>query len=167
VRRRTDASAAKACNRQATADAKDALMTCQDQRDARLAVCARLGPAPYAPAIDPANFVDATGNPLPITIHHPLFRGRRRRVWSTTNLEAHPAVGDFYRQEFLLKDAEDLAEVNSRDGPGCGGPHEPIHRRSRGHVPLAVAAIIAHQLVSRRRTPRRAQASSTADTPSV
>ena len=28
-------------------------------------------------------------------------------------MEAHPAVGDFYRQEFLLKDAEDMAEVVS------------------------------------------------------
>jgi hypothetical protein len=26
-------------------------------------------------------------------------------------MEAHPAVGDFYRQEFLLSDAEDVAEV--------------------------------------------------------
>ena len=30
-------------------------------------------------------------------------------------MQAHPAVGDFYRQEFLLKDAEDLAEVSSID----------------------------------------------------
>jgi hypothetical protein len=28
-------------------------------------------------------------------------------------MKAHPAVGDFYRQEFLLKDAEDVAEVIS------------------------------------------------------
>ncbi len=28
-------------------------------------------------------------------------------------MEAHPAVGDFYRQEFLLGEAEDLAEVSS------------------------------------------------------
>jgi hypothetical protein len=30
-------------------------------------------------------------------------------------MEAHPAVGDFYRQEFLLTEAEDLAEVASAD----------------------------------------------------
>jgi hypothetical protein len=30
-------------------------------------------------------------------------------------MEAHSAVGDFYRQEFLLGDAEDLAEVSSVD----------------------------------------------------
>ncbi|MBI3636089.1 MAG: hypothetical protein HY216_07720 [Candidatus Rokubacteria bacterium] len=28
-------------------------------------------------------------------------------------MEAHPTIGDFYRQEFLLKDAEDMAEVVS------------------------------------------------------
>jgi hypothetical protein len=28
-------------------------------------------------------------------------------------MKAHPAVGDFYRQEFLLNEAEDLAEVLS------------------------------------------------------
>jgi hypothetical protein len=196
-----DASAGKACREQASADIKDALMTCKDQHDARLTVCARLGPAPYAPAIDPAAFTDATGRPLPIT--NPLFpltpgttfiyegqtaaglerdefavthntrtilgvtvvevhdtvttggvltedtldwfaQDRAGNVWyfgenseqlegglivglegSWTGgvdgavpgivMEAHPAVGDFYRQEFLLKDAEDLAEVSSLD----------------------------------------------------
>ena len=28
-------------------------------------------------------------------------------------MKAHPAIGDFYRQEFLLREAEDLAEVKS------------------------------------------------------
>ena len=28
-------------------------------------------------------------------------------------MEAHPAIGDFYRQEFLLGEAEDVAEVSS------------------------------------------------------
>jgi len=31
-------------------------------------------------------------------------------------MKAHPAVGDFYRQEFLLGDAEDVAEVTSTTG---------------------------------------------------
>ena len=30
-------------------------------------------------------------------------------------MEAHPAVGDFYRQEFLLNKAEDFARVLSLD----------------------------------------------------
>jgi hypothetical protein len=196
-----DASAAKACNQQAASDAKDALMTCTDQHDARLAVCEKLGPAPYAPAIDPANFTDTMGRPLPINnvlfplvpgttfiyegqtagglehdefavthntrtilgipaveVHDTVTTGgvltedtldwfaqdKDGNVWymgenskqiedglivglegSWTSgidgaqpgiiMEAHPAVGDFYRQEFLLKDAEDLAEVASVD----------------------------------------------------
>jgi hypothetical protein len=28
-------------------------------------------------------------------------------------MKAHPAIGDFYRQEFLLNEAEDLAEVGN------------------------------------------------------
>jgi len=196
-----DVSAVRACNQQASADSKDALAGCKEQRDARLAVCAKLGPAPYAPAIDPANFTDAMGRPLPITnvlfplspgttfiyegqtaaglerdefevthttrtilgvtvveVHDVVFTGgvltedtldwfaqdKDGNVWyfgenskqlegglivglegSWTSgvdgaqpgivMEAHPAVDDFYRQEFLLKDAEDLAEVASVD----------------------------------------------------
>jgi hypothetical protein len=196
-----DAATAHACNQQASADVKDALASCKDQHDARLAVCARLGPAPYLPAIDPANFVDAMGHPLPIdNVLFPLTPGttfvyegqtaaglerdefavthatrtilgiacvevhdtvttagvltedtldwfaqdRDGNVWymgenskqldgglivglegSWTSgvdsaqpgiiMKPHPAKGDFYRQEFLLKDAEDLAEVSSTD----------------------------------------------------
>ena len=160
-------------------------------------MCDRLGPAPYAPAIDPANFVSTIDNPLfplvPGTTfiydgqtadgleldelrRHPQHpddldvtcvevhdtvtvdgrltedtldwfcagRGRQRLVlrrefagsspmaassWARRLvgrsgvdgaqpgivMEAHPDVGDFYRQEFLLGDAEDLAEVASLD----------------------------------------------------
>ena len=170
-------------------------MTCKGQRDARLAACARLGPAAYAPPIDPVNFVATIDNPLfPLTpgttfiyegqtaaglehdefavthntrtilgvtcveVHDTVTTGgvltedtldwfaqdSTGNVWyfgenskqladgltvglegSWTGgvdgaepgivMEAHPAVGDFYRQEFLLKDAEDLAEVTSVD----------------------------------------------------
>jgi len=196
-----EVSAAKACRQQTSMDVKDALMSCKDQHDARLAVCAKLGPAPFAPVIDPANFTDAMGHPLPITnvlfplspgttfiyegqtaaglehdefavthatrmilgvtvveVHDTVTTGgvltedtldwfaqdKDGNVWyfgenskqledglvvglegSWTSgidgaqpgvvMEAHPAVGDFYRQEFLLKDAEDLAEVTSAD----------------------------------------------------
>ena len=41
-------------------------------------------------------------------------------------MKAHPAVGDFYRQEFAARNAEDLAEVISSDrirhGPFRAGP---------------------------------------------
>jgi hypothetical protein len=196
-----DVGAAKACNQQASLDVKDALTTCKDQHDARRAVCAKLGPAPYAPAIDPANFTDAMGKPLPIDnvlfplppgttfvyegqtaagferdefavthntrtilgvtcveVHDTVTTGgvltedtldwfaedKAGNVWYFGEnskqiegglvvgiegtwtggvdggvpgivMEAHPVLGDFYRQEFLLKDAEDVAEVSSVD----------------------------------------------------
>jgi len=196
-----DVGAAKACDQQATLDAKDALTTCKDQHDARLAVCAKLGPAAYAPTIDPANFTDAMGRPLAIDnvlfplspgttfvyegqtaaglehdefavthntrtilgvpcveVHDTVTTGgvltedtldwfaqdKAGNLWYFGEnskqiegglvvgiegtwtggvdgavpgiiMEAHPALGDFYRQEFLLKDAEDVAEVASVD----------------------------------------------------
>jgi hypothetical protein len=190
-----DAAAAKACSQQAATDAKDALGECKDQEEARQGVCERLGPAPYAPAIDPTNYTTTIDNPLfplvPGTTfvyegqgpdgleHNEVAVTHNTRIilgvtcvevhdTVTTNgvltedtldwfaqdlagnvwyfgensksldggivtslegsweagvdgaqpgivMEAHPAVGDFYRQEFLLTEAEDLAEVSSLD----------------------------------------------------
>jgi hypothetical protein len=59
----TDSSAMQACNAQAAADAKDARSTCAEQRTSRIATCTRLGPAPYSPVIDPADFVTTIDNP--------------------------------------------------------------------------------------------------------
>src|SRR5262249_34544506 len=161
----------------------------KDERQFRLATCARLGAAPYIPAIDPANFVATIHNP-----YNPLIPGttfiyegqtaqglEHNEVSVTTNprgifgitcgevldtgeltertlewfaedkdgnvwyfgenseelagglvvdlggsfaagvdgaepgiiMKAHPAVGDFYRQEFDLGNAKDVAEVLS------------------------------------------------------
>ncbi len=190
-----DRDAAKACVQQASADAKDEVQSCKDQADYRKVVCGRLGPAPYAPAIGPANFTSST------TIDNPLFPlvpgttfiyegqtadgfehvefavthatkvilgitcvevhdtaaldgvlSEDTRDWFAQDddgnvwyfgentaiienglpvdlsgswtggvagaqpgivMEASPAVGDFYRQEFSLGNAEDLAEVTS------------------------------------------------------
>jgi hypothetical protein len=190
-----DAAAAKSCGQQASTEAKDALDECKDQHDARQAVCDRLGPAPYAPAIDPANYTTTIDNPLfplvpgttfvyegqgpdglehnEVAVTHNVrmilgvtcvevhdtvttngvltedtldwfAQDLAGNVWYfgensksvdgglVTSLEgsweagvdgaqpglvmeAHPAVGDFYRQEFLLTEAEDLAEVSSLD----------------------------------------------------
>ena len=190
-----DASTVKACSQQAAADAKDATGECKDQEDARFGVCERLGPAPYAPPIDPLNYTTTIDNPLfplvpgttfvyegqgpdglehnevAVTHNTRLILGvtcvevhdtvvtngvltedtldwfaqdLAGNVWYfgensksldggvVTSLEgsweagvdgaqpgiimeAHPAVGDFYRQEFLLTEAEDLAEVSSLD----------------------------------------------------
>jgi hypothetical protein len=190
-----DAAAAKACSQQASTDAKDALGECKDQQDARQTVCDRLGPAPYAPAVDPDNYTTTIDNPLFPLVPGTTFvyqgqspDGLERDEFAVTHntrtilgvtcvevrdtvtvdgvlkedtldwfaqdlagnvwyfgenskgidgglvtslegsweagvdgaqpgivMEAHPAVGDFYRQEFLLNEAEDLAEVSSVD----------------------------------------------------
>jgi hypothetical protein len=190
-----DPAARKSCAEQATADKQDASQSCKEGRDFRLATCRRLGPAPYSPAIDPANFVATIDNPyLPlvpgttlvyegqtadgvehnevavthntrtilgipcvevldtVTLNGELTertldwfaQDKDGNVWyfgensqelagglivdlggSFTAgvdgaqpgiiMEAHPAVGDFYRQEFDLGNAEDLAEVLSLD----------------------------------------------------
>ena len=188
-----DPGAAQACRAQAAADAKDARGTCTAQRKFRIDTCNKLGPAPYSPAIDPANFVatvDNPFNPLPpgttyvyegntsaglehnevavthntrvidgvtcvevldtVTINGELTertldwfaQDKDGNVWYFGEnseelsgglvvdlggsfaagvagaepgiiMKAHPAVGDFYRQEFDLGNAEDLAEVLS------------------------------------------------------
>ena len=43
-----DPAAWESCRNQASADLDDALQTCDEQKDARVAACARLGPARYA-----------------------------------------------------------------------------------------------------------------------
>jgi len=189
----TDPAAQAQCQSQASADLNDAQQTCQEQNDVRLAACARLGPAPYDPVIDPSNFVARIDNPyFPLTpgttfiyegqtaegFEHDEFAVTRNtkviqgvtcvevhdtvtldgeltedtldwfaqdtdgNVWyfgeNTHELEdglittidgtfmagvngdkpgivmkAHPAIGDFYRQEFSLANAEDFAETIS------------------------------------------------------
>lgn len=188
-----DPTAVKPCKDQAAADAADAASNCKDERDLRKTVCARLGETPYAPLIDPANFVATIDNPLfPVSpgttfvyegqtadgLEHDEFavthntkvilgvtcvevhdtakvdgvltedtrdwfaQDTAGNVWyfgentatvldglpqslegSWTGgvdgaqpgiiMEAAPAVGDFYRQEFLVGEAEDMAEVKS------------------------------------------------------
>ena len=188
-----DPGARAQCQSQASADLNDARLTCQEQNDARLAACARLGGAPYDPVIDPSNFVTRIDNPyFPLTpgttfiyeghtaqgfvhvefavthntrviqgitcveVHDTVTtdgemtedtldwfaQDRDGNVWyfgeNTHELEdglittidgtfmagvngdkagiimkAHPAIGDFYRQEFSLANAEDFADTLS------------------------------------------------------
>ncbi len=190
-----DPSLSKTCLQQASMDRKDALQSCKDENGLRLMVCARLGPGPYAPAIDPANFTNSTvidNEFFPLTpgttfiyegqtaegFEHVEFavthvtkmilnincvevhdtrkvdgkvvedtrdwfaQDNERNVWyfgeNTTLvsdglptdlsgswtggvdgaqpgivMKGQPAIGDFYRQEFSLTNAEDLAEVKS------------------------------------------------------
>ncbi len=196
-----DASAQMMCGHAAVTAAKDEQQSCRDKRKLWKGVCARLGPAPYSPVVDPANFPTST------TIDNPFFplkpgttfvyegqtadgfehvefavthatrtimnipcvevhdvrkvagkvledtrdwfaQDKFGNVWYlgentalvdglalvdgglptdlsgswTTGvdgaepgfvMEGHPTVGDFYRQEFLVGEAEDLAEVKS------------------------------------------------------
>jgi hypothetical protein len=188
-----DPDARASCRNQASAGLDDALQSCADQNDVRLAACDRFGPAPYDPVIDPSNFVAQVDNPyFPLTpgttfiyegqtrqgFEHDEFavthrtrvilgvrcvevhdtvktdgeltedtldwfaQDRDGNVWyfgeNTHELEhglittiegtfmagvngdkpgiimkAHPAIGDFYRQEFSLNNAEDFAETRS------------------------------------------------------
>jgi hypothetical protein len=188
-----DPAARAQCQSQASADLNDARETCNEQNDARLAACDRLGGAPYDPVINPSNFVARIDNRyFPLTpgttfiyegqtaegFEHDEFavtdntrvilgvtcvevhdtvttdgeltedtldwfaQDRDGNVWyfgeNTHELEdglittidgtfmagvngdkpgivmkAHPAIGDFYRQEFSLANAEDFAETLS------------------------------------------------------
>ena len=188
-----DPDARASCRNQASADLDDALQSCADQNEVRLAACDRFGPAPYDPVIDPSNFVAQVNNPyFPLTpgttfiyegqtrqgFEHDEFavthrtrvilgvrcvevhdtvktdgeltedtldwfaQDRDGNVWyfgeNTHELEhglittiegtfmagvngdkpgiimkAHPNIGDFYRQEFSLNNAEDFAETRS------------------------------------------------------
>jgi len=188
-----DPDARASCRNQASADLDDALQSCADQNDVRLAACDRFGPAPYDPVIDPSNFVAQVDNPyFPLTpgttfiyegqtqqgFEHDEFavthrtrvivgvrcvevhdtvktdgeltedtldwfaQDRDGNVWyfgeNTHELDhglittiegtfmagvngdkpgiimkAHPLIGDFYRQEFSLNNAEDFAETRS------------------------------------------------------
>lgn len=182
-----------ACAGEATAEKNDTLTGCQDEFQVRVDACDLLGPDPYDPVIDQANFVSEIDNPFnPLipgttfiyegqttdgfehdeiavthskrvvdgvsctvvrdTVHldgkltedtidffaqdkdgnvwyfgeatHELENGLITTIDGTflsgvnrakpgIIMEAHPKVGDFYRQEFDLRNAEDFAKVTS------------------------------------------------------
>ncbi len=60
----SDPAARKACRRQAQADNRSALRTCNNQFSARQAICKRVGERPYDPVINPANFTNKIDNPF-------------------------------------------------------------------------------------------------------
>lgn len=59
----SDRLAAETCAREARAAFTAAVKECAEVREARDQVCVRVGPAPYDPVIDPANFVRGITNP--------------------------------------------------------------------------------------------------------
>ena len=58
-----DPPARESCRNQALTDLNDTRQTCEAQKDARLAACERLGPAPYDPVI--------VSDDLPVLHAHP------------------------------------------------------------------------------------------------
>jgi hypothetical protein len=85
-----DPDARASCRNQASADLDDALQSCADQNDVRLAACDRFGPAPYDPVIDPSNFVARVDNP-----YFPLTPG-------TTFIYEGQTQQDFEHDEFAV-----------------------------------------------------------------
>ncbi|MGH2669271.1 MAG: hypothetical protein ACRDH5_09190 [bacterium] len=59
----SDGQASEDCKIAAREARSEALAECRDVREARDEVCADLGPGPYDPVIDPANFVSEIDNP--------------------------------------------------------------------------------------------------------
>src|SRR5678816_487076 len=86
----SNSPARTACQKDAAATQKDDLSTCLEQFDARDDACDRLGPAPYDPVINPANFVTTIDNP-----YFPLKPG------TTFIYEGHTADG-FEHSEFAV-----------------------------------------------------------------
>lgn len=58
-----DAAEAKECLDENRGTRAEALEECADSREVRDEICEKLGPAPYDPVIDPANFVSRINNP--------------------------------------------------------------------------------------------------------
>src|SRR5256886_4425431 len=86
----SDPSARQACQDRAQADLNDAQQTCQAGFVVRQSSCDKLGPAPYDPVIDPANFVARIDNP-----YFPLQPG-------TTFIYEGRMPGGFERDEFAV-----------------------------------------------------------------
>jgi hypothetical protein len=72
-----DAAARTECMAESAASEEDAEAECAANRQARLDICKALGEQPYAPKIDPRNFVDPSriGNGVPPNAFWPLVRG--------------------------------------------------------------------------------------------
>jgi hypothetical protein len=187
----SDPQSRHACNQNANSDYQSALTSCDDQFTTRQQICQKVGPGPYDPFIDPANFSTKIDNPYfplkpgttyiyegptsegfirntvavttrtkiidgvtTVEVHDHVFtdgqltedtldwyaQDKEGNVWyfgedsdELVNgrvsslggswqagvagaspgivMKAHPKVGEFYRQEFLLNTAEDAAGV--------------------------------------------------------
>jgi len=93
---RADPDEAGGCAEEAAEARAEKAAGCAAQADARLALCARLGEAPYDPVLDPAAFVDphAIGDTVEPNRYLPLVAGNR---WA-------------YRGSFVDEDGETVTE---------------------------------------------------------
>jgi len=105
----SDPAARQACQDQALANLSDAQQTCQAGFVVRQTACEKLGPAPYDPVIDPANFVTTIDNP-----YFPLQPG-------TTFIYGGQMPGGFERDEVAVTH-------NTRviDGVTCVEVHDSV-----------------------------------------
>jgi hypothetical protein len=119
-----DRKAKKACDQQAAADATDALASCKEQDSLRQDVCDRLGPAPYVPVVDPANFTHST------TIDNPYFPLPPGKTFVYEGTVTEEPAG-FEHVEFIVTHTtrviQDITCVEVHDKRFLdpdGGPHE-------------------------------------------
>lgn len=106
----TNPRAQQTCQKQAEAERTDAFDTCQGGFKLRQAACEKLGPAPYDPPIDPANFVSKVDNP-----YFPLVPG-------TTLIYKGRTEGDVITDYFAITH-------NTRviDGVTCVEVHDSVY----------------------------------------
>ena len=105
----TDPTARGTCEKQAAADLKDALDTCEGGFEVRRAACEKFGPAPYDPVIDPANFVSKIDNP-----YFPLVPG-------TTFVYKGKSGGDIITDNFAVTHITRVI-----DGVSCVEVHDSV-----------------------------------------
>jgi len=100
------------CVQEAAAERDEAIAFAQEQHDARLDACALLGPGPYAPDLDPAEFT-----PQVTSQWFPLVPGRTMVYQSETDEgleteEVTPLQELFELEDFLVRPVRDLVMLD-------------------------------------------------------
>lgn len=133
----SDSEVREECIEDAVDERVEGFEECEDIEEARDNLCAVFGEDPYDPEIDPGNFLSLAQiieNPNPGII----FR-------------AMPIIGELYRQEFLIGEAEDVgltesvtADESTEAGFDCensclltfeGSPLEPDELEAKYYIP--------------------------------
>src|SRR5438552_3439424 len=104
-----DPQSQQACMQKAKSDQQTAMADCQDQFTSRSQVCSKVGPGPYNPIIDPANYTTNIDNP-----YFPLKPG-------TTYVYEGPTSQGFIHTEFAVTTNTKLI-----DGVTCVEVHDQV-----------------------------------------